>query len=329
MIEALKQKVLNNKKISHREAVELSKGTNKQALYDAANEIRRHFCKDTLELCSITNAKSGKCSENCKWCSQSAHYQTHIKEYDIVERNQAVAEAYNSYQQGVSRHSLVTSGRKVSDKTLDRLILIYNEISARCPIGLCASLGLVNEQQIIRLKEEAHIQNYHCNLETAPSFFSKLVSTHTIEEKITTIKLAQKHGINVCSGGIIGMGENMEQRIELALLLRELNIRSIPLNILQPIAGTPLQNTSPLSEEELLTSIAIFRFINPKARLRFAGGRMQIKTFQHKALKAGINAAITGDYLTSTGSNIQQDIKDFTHAGFTINNSKKTGTIKL
>ena len=320
MIEALKQKALNAEKITQQEAEELSKVADKEALYAAANEIRQFFCNNTMDLCSITNARSGKCTEDCKWCSQSAHHETQIEEYEMVDKKQAVTEALLNAGQGVARHSLVTSGRAVSNKTLDDLISIYKEIGQQSSIGLCASLGLVTEDQLLRLKNEGNVGHYHCNLETAPSYFSELVSTHTTEEKIETIKMAQKVGLKVCSGGIIGMGESMEQRIELAVLLRELNIKSIPINILQPISGTPLQDTPPLSEEEILTTIAVFRFINPTAHLRFAGGRMQIKAFQHKALKAGISAAITGDYLTSTGSNIQDDINDFTHAGFTIGN---------
>jgi biotin synthase len=171
-----------------------------------------------------------------------------------------------------------------------------------------------------KLKNEASIDYYHCNLETAPSFFSKMVSSHTIEEKITTIKQAKKLGIKICSGGIIGMGENMGHRIELAMVLSVLEVQSIPINILTPIKGTPLQNIKPLSEEDILTTIAIFRFLNPKANIRFAAGRFLVKKFQNKALRAGINAALTGDYLTTIGSSIEEDIRDFTNAGFTLVN---------
>jgi biotin synthase len=323
MIEAFKQKVLKLEKLTYREALELSKLADKEALYKAADEIRRQFCKNVIDLCSITNAKSGNCTQDCKWCPQSVHHKSPIEEYEIVDSKRAVNEALNNAKLGVARHSLVTSGRSVSDKTLDNLIPIYQEISRLSPISLCASMGLINAGQMQRLKDEANIQHYHCNLETAPSFFPNLVSTHTIEEKIETIKLARKTGLKVCSGGIIGMGETMAQRIELAITLRDLDIQSIPINILQPMKGTPLQDMAPLSEEEILTTIAIFRFINPTAQLRFAGGRMLIKTFQHKALHAGISGALTGNYLTSTGSNIKEDIKDFTYAGFTIKNENQ------
>jgi biotin synthase len=318
MIDTLKNKVLRGEEISLEEAVLLSQVNDKETLYKAANEIRKYFCKNDFDLCSITNAKSGKCSQDCKWCSQSAHHETAIEEYEIVDKNQAIKEALENANQGVKRHSLVTSGRSVSNKTLDGLISIYKEISEKSTIRLCASMGLISAEQMQRLKDEAGVEHYHCNIETAPSYFSNLVSTHTIEEKIETIKTAQKVGLKVCSGGIIGMGETMPQRIEMAFLLRELGVKSIPINILQAIKGTALENMPPLSEEEVLTTIAVFRFIHPDAHLRFAGGRVQIKHFQDKALKAGISAALTGDYLTSTGSNIQEDINYFKQAGFKI-----------
>jgi biotin synthase len=318
MIDIIKNKVINGEVINSDEAILLSQTENKETLYNAANEIREHFCSNEFELCSITNAKSGKCSEDCKWCSQSIHHNTAIDEYEIIDRTQAIKEGLDNAKQGVKRHSLVTSGRKISNKTLDELIPIFQEITEKSGIKLCASMGLITEEQMIRLKNEAGIDHYHCNIETAPSNFSNLVTTHTLDEKIETVKLAQKHGIQVCSGGIIGMGETMEQRIEMALLLRELGVKSIPINILQAVKGTALENSEPLKEEEILTTLAIFRFINPDSRLCLAGGRVQIKHFQDKALKAGVSAAITGDYLTSTGSNTQEDIRDFEQAGFRI-----------
>jgi len=318
MIEILKKKVLCGELISQKEALQLSQTPDKSLLYKAANEIREHFCQNVLELCSVTNAKSGKCSEDCKWCSQSKYHNTGIAEYKIVDKKLAVNEAVENSKRGVSNHCLVTSGRKVSNKTLDGLIPVYNDISERCNVRLCASMGLITEEQMCRLKNEAKVERYHCNLETAPSFFSNFVSTHTIEEKIETIKTAQRVGLKVCSGGIIGLGETMAQRIEMAFLLRDLGIKSIPINILHAIKGTALENVSPLGEEEVLTTIAVFRFIHPDAHLRFAGGRIQIRHYQDKALKAGINAALTGDYLTTTGCNIQADIADFERACFEV-----------
>jgi biotin synthase len=313
----LKDKVKGGALIDATSALALASSDEKQTLYDCANEIREHFCGNHMDLCSITNAKSGKCSENCKWCSQSAWHKTQIEVYPMVERQRAVAEAVGNSEQGVRRHSLVTSGKRVTDAELDELILIFEAIRKKCPIELCASMGLISREQLKRLKDVG-LTRYHCNLETAPSYFSKVCTTHEIEEKIRTLKDAQVVGLDVCSGGIIGMGETMAHRVELALLLRELGIRSIPINILNPIAGTALQGTAPLSEDEILTTIALFRFVNPRAYLRFAGGRLLIRQFQDRALKAGINASIVGDMLTTVGSGIKEDVRDFTEAGFNV-----------
>lgn len=313
----LSQSVMGGYSISEGEARTLSGTSDKPALYAAANTIREHFCGNFMDLCSITNAKSGKCPENCKWCSQSAWHDSRIDVYPMVDEERAVREAVGSDQQGVRRHSLVTSGKRVSDAELDQLISIFREIRARCAIGLCASMGLLTRPQLQRLKA-AGVTRYHCNLETAPSFFTQICTTHTIDEKIATIREAQQLGLEVCSGGIIGMGESMDQRIELALVLRGLGILSIPINVLNPIPGTALEGALPLSEDEVLTTIALFRFINPRAWLRFAGGRMLIRHFQERALAAGINASIVGDMLTTVGSGVADDLRDFRQAGFTF-----------
>mgnify|MGYP000854754395 CR=1 FL=1 len=320
-IEKIYQSVLNKEKVSYTIGIKLIHYPDKEQLYTLADKIREHFCGNTIDLCSITNAKSGKCSENCKWCSQSAHYTTNIEEYELIDKTQALNEAIENAKHGVNRHSLVTSGKKVSDANLSELLKIYKDIKTHTNLHLCASMGLVEVHQLKQLRD-AGITHYHCNLETAPSFFSQLCSTHTQEQKIAVIRAAQELGMNVCSGGIIGMGETAEQRVELACTLAELGIFSIPINILTPIVGTPLENAQPLTEDEILSTIATFRFINPRAYIRFAGGRLLIKSYQHKALRAGINSALTGNYLTTSGSSIDEDIKNFTASGFTININK-------
>ena len=314
----LKDKVLDGYQVTYEEGLELLKVSDKEELFAAADHIRRHFCGTRIDLCSITNAKSGKCSEDCKWCSQSAHYHTGVKEYELVDPEAAVDQAVVNASKGVHRYSLVTSGRQITNRTLDRLIPIYQSIRQQSIIGLCASMGLLNRQQLKRLRDEAGIEHYHCNLETAPSFYSKLVTTHSQQEKIETISMARELGLKICSGGIIGMGESAEQRVELAAKLAELKVDSIPVNLLSPVKGTPLEQINPLSKEMVLTTFAIFRFLNPRATIRFAGGRLQIRSFQAEALHAGINAALTGDYLTTTGANVSEDICDFKQAGFTI-----------
>lgn len=312
---ALKDKIKSGYAITLKEAQALTNSSEKETLYACANEIREHFCGNKIDLCSITNAKSGKCSENCKWCSQSAWHKTDIETYPLVDKQATVSEALSNRKQGVARFSLVSSGRTATDAEIDNYIEIYNDIRKKSDIHLCASMGLLTKPQLQKLKD-AGITHYHCNLETAPSYFAQVCTTHTIAEKLQTIRWAQELSIGTCSGGIIGMGETMEQRIELAFALRDIGAKSIPINVLNPIEGTALQGTKPLSDTEILTTIAIFRFINPNAYLRFAGGRLLIRHIQEKALKSGINASIVGDLLTTIGSNIQEDLRDFRHAGF-------------
>ena len=318
MIIELYEKIINGKNVCYNEAVNFIKHHSCEELCQLADDLRQYYTGDSFDLCSITNARSGRCSEDCKWCAQSNHYKTKIDTYELVDTDFAIEQAVNNEKKGVHRYSLVTSGRNINNKNLQILIDVYKKISEKSDIHLCASMGLLSEEQLIMLKD-AGIGHYHCNLETARSYFPELCTTHTYEEKILTIKAAQEIGLSVCSGGIIGMGETMDQRIELALELRDLGILSIPINFLMPIEGTPLESTQQLSDDEILTTLSIFRIINPKAMIRFAGGRLLIKHLQHKALKAGVNAALVGDLLTTVGSNIEEDICNFKNAGFSIN----------
>nr|WP_321451014.1 biotin synthase BioB [uncultured Carboxylicivirga sp.] len=316
-INTLKQKVLEGYKLSLSEAVELSRTSNKELLYEAAGQIRDFFCGKQFDMCSIVNARSGRCSEDCKWCAQSAFHHTQIDTYEIVNEAEAIAQACSNAAKGVHKYSLVTSGRSLSTANLNQLVDVYKQIGYKADIELCASMGLLDKTALAQLKE-AGVSHYHCNLETSRSFFPTLCSTHTYDEKIQTIKWAQEAGLEVCSGGIIGMGETIEDRIQLAFELNQLGIQSIPVNILNLVKVTPLEGTCPLSSDEVLTSFAMFRFINPRAKIRFAGGRLQIKHIQQKALEAGVNAALVGDLLTTVGSNIEEDKEAFQIAGFEL-----------
>lgn len=317
-VESYKIKVLNGQSLTYDEAVAISRSTNKEQLYKAAGEIRDHFSGKQFDMCSIVNAKSGKCSEDCKWCAQSTFYSTNIQTYEMVDEKEAVEQACSNARQGVHKYSLVTSGKSLSDANINQLVSVYKQIKQKANIALCASMGLLDKNRLMKLKT-AGVEHYHCNLETSRSFFSTLCTTHSYDQKVQTIRWAQEIGLEVCSGGIIGMGETMNDRIELALELNALGIESIPVNILNPVDGTPLEGMKPLSDEDILTTFALFRFINPKAKIRFAGGRMQIKHLQEKALKVGVNAALVGDLLTTIGSNVEEDKQAFAKAGFEVN----------
>lgn len=279
----------------------------REAIIGAAEDITKAFVSRHFDTCSIVNARSGRCSENCKWCAQSAHFNTGCDVYEVVGKDDALHVARYNARNGVGRYSLVASGRSLKGCNLDAVCDILNEIKEIESISTCASLGLLGEVELQRIYD-AGVRRYHCNLETAPSYFPTLCSTHTQEDKMRTIDAAHRLGFEVCSGGIIGMGETRRQRMELAIKLREAKPVSIPINILSPIPGTPLQDTPPISDDEILLTVAFFRFAHPHVTLRFAGGRARLsREVQLRAMKIGVNGAIVGDLLTTIGSTIAQD----------------------
>ncbi|MDE6859921.1 MAG: biotin synthase BioB [Duncaniella sp.] len=318
-IQALKNKILSGGDITDSEVMELAElePSRLKELWDAAAEITARFSSRKFDSCSIVNARSGKCPEDCKWCAQSARHTTDIALYPLVDHETCTGLADYNRSQGIGRFSMVTSGRRLGGKSLDTLCDYYREIHSKHPgMGLCASMGLLEKEDFDKLYA-AGVRRYHCNLETAPSHFPTLCSTHTIADKIKSIRAAAAAGMEICSGGIIGMGETMRQRAEFAVTLREINPISIPVNILQPIPGTPLEGAPALSEEEILTTVAIFRMAHPRIVLRFAGGRARMtRETQLKAMRIGINGAIMGDLLTTIGAQIAQDKELVAEGGY-------------
>ena len=286
------------------------------AIIQAAKRISGAMCPRKFDTCSIVNARSGKCSENCKWCAQSAHFETGCESYALVDEQEARSAARYNAERGVGRLSLVASGRSVRGKTLGSLCDMLKLIKENDGIDTCASLGLLDDGELQKLWDSG-VHRYHCNLETAPSYFPSLCTTHTQADKLATISAAKKIGFEICSGGIIGMGETRRQRMELAIVLRQISPCSIPINILSPIPGTPLENTPLISEDEVLLTIALFRFAHPSVQLRFAGGRARMsKKAQKEAMEIGINGAIVGDLLTTLGSTIAEDRALCEEAGY-------------
>ena len=315
-LEELKNKITDGYKITQDEAYELE-NANLEDLCKYADEIRKHFCNNQFDLCSIINAKSGKCSENCKYCAQSSFYKTNVEEYDLLDSDTIVKEAMNNKQKGVLRFSIVTSGRKPSQKDLDKICNIVREIKEKTGIEVCASLGLLDKEDLKKLKE-AGLTRIHNNLESSENYFKTVCTTHTTQDKVKTIKYAQELGLDVCSGGILGLGECWKDRIDMALMLSDLNVLSIPLNFLCAIKGTPYENNKLLEVDEILRICAIYRFINPKAFIRLAGGRYLTKDNGKKCLQSGINSLITGDMLTTTGATISSDLEMVKELGYEV-----------
>ncbi|MFH1191256.1 MAG: biotin synthase BioB [Candidatus Omnitrophota bacterium] len=278
-------------------------------LIGRADKIRKRFCGSEVELCNILNAKSGLCSQDCKFCAQSARHKTGVQAYPLKSKMEMLEAARRAKEIGAQRFDIVTSGDKISLEDFGVIVEAIGEIAKKIKIKICASLGSMGEREFSLLKA-AGLSRYHHNLETSPGFFPKIVSTHTFQDRLKTIRSAKKAGLEVCSGGIIGMGETMEDRIQMALILKELKVDSVPLNILVPIAGTPLADKMVLSGEEAIRTIAIFRIILKDKIIKIAAGRESIfKDFQALGFMAGANGMLIGGYLTIKGRSVEEDRK--------------------
>lgn len=313
----LAKEIIQGRRLKREEDLSFILEADSDELFEGSNMIRHELCGNKVDLCSIINGRSGRCSEDCNFCAQSSYHKTGINEYEFLDSDIIINDCKRNQENGVHRYSIVTSGKNLNDKDFDKAITAYLKMSAKCEIKLCASHGLLTKEQLIRLKEVG-VSMYHANIETSKSNFPNICTTHTYEDKIKQIKLAQEAGLEVCSGGIIGMGETWEDRIDMAISLSELEIESIPINTLIPIKDTSCKNLKPLSEDEILRTIAIFRYINPTAYIRMAAGRNYFKDGGKRIFLSGANATITGDMLTTVGNNTTEDKEMLIELGFDI-----------
>ena len=292
------------------------------ALCEGADKIRKHFVGDKVDLCSIVNGRSGKCPEDCKYCAQSAHYHTDCNVYDFLSEEELLEACKLNEREGVDRFSIVT-GRNLSGEEFEKALSAFKRMKEECDIELCASMGFLNREQFRRLKEIG-VDRYHHNIETSKRFFSHICTTHTYEQKFATLNVLKEEGMRICSGGIIGMGETWEDRIDMAISLSEVSVDSIPLNALMPIKGTPLEKQERLTEEDIVRTVAIFRYINPTAHIRLAAGRALMENDGKKAFEAGASATITGNMLTTAANaTIRSDREMLSLMGREIKELKK------
>ena len=308
----LANRVLEGGEITKEEAIQLidASDADTMLLLAMADQIKQKFNDNTIDLCAIVNARSGKCPENCKFCAQSAHHETGVTVYPFMTDQDILSAAQKAKDAGAVRFSIVTSGRNTTNPNeFDQILRVLTRIKNEIGLEICCSLGLLSYEQALQLKEIG-VTRYHSNIETAPSHFSNICSTHSYEDKMSTLANAQKAGIRICSGGIIGLNESLEQRVEMAFELKRLGIDSVPLNILNPVAGTPFENNAPVPPLEILRTFAVFRFILPTALIRTAGGReANLRDLQSYALHSGLNGLMVGGYLTTAGRSPQDDLQ--------------------
>ena len=282
-------------------------------------KISSQYIKNEVEFCSLINARSGKCSQDCKYCAQSSHYCTHIESYPLVEVEEVRKVALEAKSNHVSRFAIVTSGKTPDESDFDKMLEMIKEINKIEGLRSCASIGILTDEQAKRLAE-AGLKRFHHNINTSESYYPEICTTHTWRDRYNTCKLIKKYGMELCCGVILGMGESVEQRIEMALELAEIQPNSIPINILMPIPETPFANYGDkIDEENVLRTLAVFKIANPNSVLRFCGGRMRLsEENQRKALNTCVEGIMVGNYLTTIGKAPEEDIKTMQELGKTI-----------
>ena len=305
------------------ELLDLLREAPREELREAAHRVTAAFAPKHFDFCSIINARSGRCPEDCKWCAQSAHWKTGCECHGWVGAEACVKAAKEAEANGADRIGIVTSGRAQTPADIDALCDALRAMRRASGIELCGSLGLVSEADLLKLKA-AGLQRIHCNIETAPSLFGKLCTSHTQAQKLETLRAARRLGFQICCGGIIGMGETDEQLVEFAFALKEIAPDSIPVNVLHPIEGTPLGNRGILDPERAVDAVAVLRLANPATPLRFAGGRRDMSDeTAAKCIYVGISAGIAGPLLTTPGADFDDDRALAAAAGYHVTPPKE------
>ncbi len=292
------------------DALALLTGEETLDLVSLANKVRNRFARD-VHACSIVNAKSGLCAENCRFCAQSLHHGVEVERYPLMSESEILAQARAAHGEGVSHFGVVTSGKGYPEPSeeFESICRAIERIHAELPdLEVCASLGTLGPETTQRLAA-CRIAHYNINLQVAPRRYAELIAdTHSVDERIATIRLLRENAITVCCGAILGVGETMADRVELAFAMRELDLSVIPLNVLIPIAGTPLEGAMSISAMETAKTFALFRLIHPRKILKFAAGReTRMKDFQGLLMLAGMNGMLTGGYLTTRGRETAED----------------------
>jgi biotin synthase len=298
-------------------------------LLHCADKIRRRFKQERIFKCGIVNAKSGRCSEDCAFCAQSVHHHSRVEVYPLRSSAELIESGLRIAAAGATHYSIVTSGTALNGDEIDTVCRAAEKLVEKSDVRLCASLGLLSEPHARKLRS-AGIARYHHNIETAPSFFEQICTTHDFGEDIETLQAARSTGLEICSGGILGMGESWEQRLEMAFILKELDVDVVPLNFLNPIPGTRLENRTPMTPLEALSCIAMFRLIHPRRDITICGGReITLKDLQSWIFFAGANGVMIGNYLTTQGRRIDDDLQMIADLGLSDGRSMTPGTVSL
>ncbi len=315
-IKELTNKIIGGECITKEEALSLVDAPLEE-LCSEADRLRKHFNGDEFDMCAILSVKGGRCSENCKFCAQSSCSSANIETFAVRDADYVSADAKKYDGIGVARYCQVSSGRRLNKAEINQIAENIRRIVKDTGLKPCVSLGLIDKEDLQLLKESG-LQRVHNNIESSPEFFKNLCSTHTTDDKIALMKMVHEAGLELCSGGVFGVGESWEDRIDMAFALTEIQPESIPINMLKPIKGTPMEGREMLEEDELRRIIAIFKFILPKSFIRFAAGRDVLEDSGMKCFTGGANATITGNMLTVKGVSMEEDLKNIRNLGYKL-----------